>query len=87
MERIKVTISRESGDPIFPEAGAPKPMFLDDSCKFMVIKKNGGTVESLAASSLFDLLEFIERELKQATEFGSYCYIKYKVPANWTGLE
>lgn len=66
MERIKVTISRESGDPIFPEAGAPKPMFLDDSCKFMVIKKNGGTVESLAASSLFDLLEFIERELKQA---------------------
>lgn len=38
MERIKVTISRESGDPIFPEAGAPKPMFLDDSCKFMVIK-------------------------------------------------
>ena len=66
MEKIKVTISRENGEPISLEAGTPGPMFLDDRCKFMVIKKDGETVESLATSSLFDLLEFIERELKQA---------------------
>ena len=28
----------------------------------------------------------LEKE-ERTTEFGSYCYIKYKVPPNWTGLE
>lgn len=28
----------------------------------------------------------LEKE-ERVTEFGSYCYIKYKVPANWKGLE
>lgn len=28
----------------------------------------------------------LEKE-ERVTEFGSYCYIKYKVPPNWTGLE
>lgn len=28
----------------------------------------------------------MEKE-ERTTEFGSYCYIKYKVPVNWTGIE
>ena len=28
----------------------------------------------------------LEKE-ERTTEFGSYCYIKYKVPVNWTGIE
>ena len=57
LDKVKVTISREDGSPICGLVQEPEVHFLTDNTPFLVVKKDGETVES-AAVSVSGLLEF-----------------------------
>lgn len=60
-EKFKVTVSREDGKPVF--AGADKDaMFLTDQSPLLIVKKNGGTVETVCGD-ITALLEFTAQQL------------------------
>jgi len=63
MDRIKVTISQEDGKPVCPGASEPETMFLTDESPFLIVRKDGGTVETFAGS-IGGLLEFTIRQLE-----------------------
>lgn len=69
LNKLKVTVSREDGSPIWRTASEPDVHFLADDMPFMVVKKDGGAVE-VASFGVAGLLEFTIAELdKLETSF------------------
>lgn len=58
-ERIKVTISREDGGPVFSQDEAPRVLRLDEAAPVLVIVRDGGTL-STHGGDLRGALRFIE---------------------------
>ena len=63
MEKIKVIISREDGSPICRKEAELAPLILTDENPFLIIWKNGGTVET-ASGHIPTILEFATRQLE-----------------------
>lgn len=51
LDKVKVTISREDGSPICPLTTENYPIFLTDDIPFLVIRKDGGTVETVTVDA------------------------------------
>lgn len=51
LDKVKITITREDGSPICPLAQEPITVFLTDDIPFLVIRKDGGTVESVTVDA------------------------------------
>ena len=62
MDRIKVTVSREDGSPVFAEASEPYSVLLADNHPFAIVMKDGGTVRAVSGG-LYTLLEFTAEQL------------------------
>ena len=63
MDRIKVTVSREDGSPICLAASEVTPDFITDVAPILIVKKDGGTVETIIGN-IDTLLEFTARQLE-----------------------
>lgn len=61
-EDIQVTVSREDGKPICTGAGQ-HTVLLTDQNPVLIIKKDGGTVETFSGG-IFELLEFTIGQLE-----------------------
>ena len=48
LDKVKVTITREDGSPICGLAQEADTVFLTDAAPFLLVRKNGGTVEAYA---------------------------------------
>lgn len=46
LDKVKITITREDGSPICPLVPEDNHIFLTDDDHFVVIKKDGGSVET-----------------------------------------
>lgn len=46
LDKVNVTITRKDGSPICGLVPKPDPIFLADDAPFLLVRKNGGTVES-----------------------------------------
>ena len=62
LNKVKITITREDGSPICPLVQEPMTAFLTDDYQFLVVKKDGGTVETRLVY-VYDLLELTLAEL------------------------
>lgn len=62
MKIVKVTITKENGDPICTEAGKDAYLLTDKS-PILIARKNGGTVETVCGD-ITALLEFTARQMK-----------------------
>lgn len=58
-EKIKVTISREDGGPVFSRDEAPRVLRLDEAAPVLVIVRDGGTLKTYGGG-LRGALRFIE---------------------------
>ena len=58
-ERIKVTISREDGSPVFSRDEGPQVLRLDEAAPVLVIVRDGGTLRT-AHGDLHEMFDFIE---------------------------
>ena len=58
-ERIKVTISREDGSPVFSREETPQTLCLDEAAPVLVIVRDGGTLRT-AQGDLHEIFDFIE---------------------------
>ena len=58
-EKIKVTISREDGSPVFSREEAPQVLHLDEAAPVLVVVRDGGTLRT-AQGDLHEMLDFIE---------------------------
>lgn len=62
LDKVKITITREDGSPICALVPEEDPIFLTNDDHFLVVKKNGGTVETRLVY-VSDLLELTLAEL------------------------
>ena len=58
-ERIKVTISREDGGPLFDYEQTAKAQYLTEAAPVLIVMRDGGTLQTWWGS-LQDALDFIE---------------------------
>lgn len=58
-EKIKVTISREDGSPVFSRDDAPTVQYLEEAAPVLVIVRDGGTLRT-HSGDLHSALDFIE---------------------------
>ena len=58
-ERIKVTISREDGGPVFSQDEAPRVLRLDEAAPILVVVRDGGALRT-HGGDLRSALRFIE---------------------------
>ena len=58
-ERIKVTISRKDGSPVFSRDEGPQVLRLDEAAPVLVIVRDGGTLRT-AQGDLHEMFDFIE---------------------------
>lgn len=68
-ERIKVTISREDGSPVFSLDKAAKVEYLTEAAPVLVIRRDGGTLETIGgdAHSVGEILQdLVERDRRAA---------------------
>lgn len=61
-EKFKVTVSRADGKPVFARADKDT-VFLTDQSPLLIVKKDGGTVETVCGD-ITALLEFTARQLE-----------------------
>lgn len=63
MEKIKVTVAREDGKLIHAGSGEDVN-YLTDQNPVLIVRKDGGTVETFSPGGMFDLLQFTVRQLE-----------------------
>ena len=63
MDKIKVTISREDGNPICSAEAEPEPFFVTDADPILIVRKDGGTVETFSGG-VSERLAFTVRQLE-----------------------
>lgn len=70
LDKVKITITREDGSPLFPRDPEPMTAFLTDDDQFLVIKKDGGGVETrtVYVSGLLELTLIELEKLDAATQ-------------------
>lgn len=52
LDKVKVTLTREDGSSICPLSQEPTTVFLTDNIPFLVIRKDGGTVEAVTVDAV-----------------------------------